>query len=176
MSKPDNYRIFTDPHAFARHLAGLRNVPYKKSKVKVTLASGGFDPCHIGHVEYIRAAASLDEDALMVVAVNSDEWLKRKKGSAFMNFVERATVIAALSGVDYVVGWDDGGPTVSGLIELIEPDIFAKGGDRDSPENVPEYEVCQAVGCKVVFGVGGGKVQSSSELIARANEANSSKQ
>ena len=79
---------------------------------------------------------------------------------------ERMEIIAALCGVDYVVGWDDGSQTVTGAIELIRPDIFTKGGDRDSSKNVPEFDMCEKIGCKVVFGVGGGKIQSSSDLIS----------
>ncbi len=135
------------------------------------VASGGFDPIHLGHLQYIHEAAKLgNKKSRLIVVVNSDEWLIRKKGFAFMPLEERMAIVGAISGVDYVVCWDDGGPTVSGALEILKPSIFAKGGDRDRPENVPEFEVCQRIGCEVIFGTGGGKIQSSSALVSRAKE------
>ena len=72
------------------------------------------------------------------------------------------------NGVDYVVDWDDGSQFVSGAIELLKPNIFAKGGDRAEPKDIPEWDICQQANCQVVFGVGGGKIRSSSELVAQA--------
>ncbi len=132
---------------------------------KIVATSGGFDPLHIGHVRCIQAASDLKEDGVLVVIVNDDGFLMRKKGFAFMPFEERAEIIAALAGVDYVVGWDDGSQFVSGALEILRPDIFAKGGDRSDPDKVPEFAVCQKINCEIRFGVGGReKVQSSSDL------------
>jgi D-beta-D-heptose 7-phosphate kinase/D-beta-D-heptose 1-phosphate adenosyltransferase len=78
---------------------------------------------------------------------------------------ERLEIIAGVEGVDYVVPWDDGGQTVVGALEVLRPAIFTKGGDRDSSQNVPEFDLCEKIGCKVLFGVGGGKIQSSSDLV-----------
>jgi len=75
-----------------------------------------------------------------------------------------------LRGVDYVVGWDDGSQTVEGAIEELEPDVFTKGGDRTDASNVPEWEVCARLGCEIRFGVGGGKIQSSSWLVDAIKE------
>ena len=120
---------------------------------------------HIGHVRCIQESAKL---GTLIVIVNGDGFLTRKKGKPFMPHDERMDIIASLRGVDYVVGWDDGGQTVTGAIELIRPDYLTKGGDRDSSANVPEFDKCKEIGCEVVFGVGGEKIQSSSNLIKMA--------
>ena len=137
--------------------------------VPLVSTSGGFDPMHIGHLKCIQAAAMLKGDkGLFVVIVNGDGFLKRKKGYVFMPLEERLELVASLRGVDYVVPWDDGGQFVTGAIEIIRPNIFAKGGDRSVAENVPEYDTCVKVGCYVVFGIGGHtKVQSSSDLVQK---------
>lgn len=84
-----------------------------------------------------------------------------------MPLSERMEIINAIRGVDFVVPWEDGTQFVSGALEILCPDVFAKGGDRSTPESVPEYNVCEKIGCRIVFGVGGvEKVQSSSSLIA----------
>jgi len=129
---------------------------------KLVVTSGGFDPFHIGHLRCIQDAAKM---GTLVVVVNGDGFLKRKKGRSFMELSERMEIIAGLSGVDYVVSWEDPETqTVSGAIEVLRPDVFAKGGDRSDPSKIPEWDVCQSVGCDVVFNVGGGKIQSSSDL------------
>jgi D-beta-D-heptose 7-phosphate kinase/D-beta-D-heptose 1-phosphate adenosyltransferase len=101
----------------------------------------------------------------LVVIVNGDGFLTRKKGFAFMPEAERSEIIAGIAGVDAVVIWDDGTQFVTGALDILRPIVFAKGGDRDSASNVPEFELCEKIGCKVIFGVGGGKIQSSSELV-----------
>ena len=78
---------------------------------------------------------------------------------------ERAEIIAGVAGVDAVVLWDDGTQFVTGALEILRPIVFTKGGDRDSAANVPEFDLCDKIGCKVVFGIGGGKIQSSSDLV-----------
>lgn len=137
---------------------------------KIVLTSGGFDPLHLGHLQCIQGAAELKKDGILVVVCNSNDWLIRKKGYAFMPEIERLSIVDGLKGVDFTVVWDDGSPTVCGAIETICPDIFAKGGDRDSSKNVPEFDLCEEMGCEVVFGVGGGKIQSSSELVKKLKE------
>lgn len=134
--------------------------------------SGGFDPMHVGHLRCIHAAAMLKGDnGLFVVIVNGDDFLMRKKGYVFMPIAERLELVAALRGVDFVVKWDGDDQFVTGAIEIIKPNIFAKGGDRSTAENVPEYDTCVKVGCHVVFGIGGHKkVQSSSELVQKMTQ------
>ena len=130
---------------------------------RMVAVSGGFDPIHVGHVRMIQEAAKLGEH--VVVIVNSDEWLKRKKGYAFMTFDERAEILSALEGVDSVVKADDADNTVCETLIKLKPDIFANGGDRKSG-NIPEYKLCDDLNIEMVFGVGGSdKPQSSSWLI-----------
>ena len=141
----------------------------KHGNVPLVTTSGGFDPLHVGHLKCIQGAALLKgTDGLLCVIVNGDGFLERKKGFKFMPLEERMELIAGLKGVDLVVAWDDGSQFVTGAIEIMKPNIFAKGGDRSNAENVPEYETCVKIGCTVVFGIGGiEKLQSSSELVRK---------
>lgn len=131
------------------------------------VTSGGFDPMHVGHLRCLQQSAEIAaaHNAHLAVIVNGDGFLKRKKGFAFMTEMERAEIIAGVRGVDAVVLWDDGSQFVTGALDILRPLFFTKGGDRDSASNVPEFDLCEKIGCKVVFGVGGGKIQSSSDLV-----------
>lgn len=144
--------------------------------VSVIVTSGGFDPLHVGHVRCIQESSALRwkdvgagkslDPGILIVIVNGDGFLERKKGKAFMPHSERMEIVAALSGVDFVVGWDDGSQTVIGALQKLKPTYFTKGGDRSSKDAVPEFEICQQIGCEIIFGVGGtNKIQSSSNLI-----------
>jgi D-beta-D-heptose 7-phosphate kinase/D-beta-D-heptose 1-phosphate adenosyltransferase len=164
MSKVESSLVFEDVVDLGKHLEELC------PDTKVIMASGGFDPMHVGHLQYLQEAAKINSDYALVVVVNSDDWLMRKKGFIFMPWEERAAMVAGVSGVDFVVGWDDGTSTVTGAIGWIRPAIFAKGGDRDTPEKIPEYTTCRLIGCKVVMNVGGGKIQSSSELVGNLKD------
>jgi len=138
----------------------------------VYMTSGGFDPLHVGHLRCILETVDMAEKdgGYVAVIVNGDGFLKRKKGKAFMNENERAEIIAGIRGVDAAIIWDDESQTVVGAIAALKPNFFTKGGDRAKPEDIPEWSVCEKVGCKVVFNVGGGKVQSSSWLLEKADE------
>jgi len=142
---------------------------------RLVVTSGGFDPMHVGHLRCLQESADfvrkVGGKTRLVVIVNGDGFLLRKKGYAFMPLEERMEIIAGVRGVDYVVPWDDGGQTVVGAIEVLKPFAFTKGGDRDAAANVPEFDVCERLGTKVIFGVGGGKIQSSSELVAAIKDA-----
>jgi len=129
--------------------------------------SGGFDPLHVGHLRCIQESVEISrqQKVPLVVIVNGDGFLRRKKGFAFMPEMERAEIIAGIAWVDAVVLWDDGTQFVTGALEILRPIYFTKGGDRDSAANVPEFDLCEKIGCKVVFNVGGVKVQSSSDLV-----------
>lgn len=134
----------------------------------IVLVSGGFDPLHVGHVRMIEAARSYGR---VEVALNSDDWLARKKGYVFMPWVERAEILCALGAVSRVVPVDDSDGTVAAAILELWPQYFANGGDRGEP-NPREAEACARRGCVMLFGVGGGKVQSSSELVRNQLLAN----
>lgn len=157
-------RIFDDVESLRRHIDA--------NNEKLVVTSGGFDPMHVGHlrclIESSNIARSEGNDVRLAVIVNGDGFLVRKKGKPFMPEAERMEIIAGVKGVDYVVPWDDGGQTVVGAIKSLRPIAFTKGGDRDSASNVPEFDVCDSIGAKVIFGVGGGKIQSSSWLIENA--------
>lgn len=135
----------------------------------IYMTSGGFDPLHIGHARCILETTDMaDADGgYVIVIVNGDGFLNRKKGGAFMPEDERAEIVAGLRGVDAVLIWDDGTQNVIGAIEKLKPTYFTKGGDRAKPEDIPEWNVCQEVGCDVLFNVGGGKIQSSSWLLRK---------
>lgn len=130
--------------------------------------SGGFDPLHPGHLDLLEAARALGTE--LVVILNSDEFLIRKKGAAFMPWGQRARILSALRCVDEVVPAIDSDQTVCKSLIQYRPDIFANGGDRVEG-NVPEDEVCRVNHIKMVYGVGGGKTESSSDLLSRWKEA-----
>ena len=143
---------------------------------KIVCVSGGFDPIHVGHVRLIREAAALGDE--LVVVINNDNWLMKKKGYVFMPQDQRREIIEAIQGVTRVVftGHEQDFEDRSVCRELreIRPHVFAQGGDRDlndaldpnSSQN-PEARLCVELGIEIVYGVGrGGKVQSSSWLTA----------
>lgn len=133
---------------------------------RVVAVSGGFDPLHVGHVRMIQAAAALG--TRLVVIVNGDDFLMRKKGYAFMPLAERMEIVRALRGVADVVAAIDPDQTVRETLRLVKPHVFANGGDRRAEADIPEAAVCRELNIEMVFNVGGGKVQSSSELVQRA--------
>jgi len=123
----------------------------------ITVAvSGAFDPLHVGHIRYIREASRLGDR--LIVILNTDDFLLKKKGFVFMPFEERKEILESIKGVYEVVPSIDDDLTVSKTLEKLKPDIFAKGGDRTGPENIPEAETCQKIGCRLVTNVGGGKI------------------
>jgi len=145
----------------------------------IYMTSGGFDPIHIGHIRCLKGTFQRASNSsihpwqmkgLVVVVVNADSFLIRKKGYAFMPLAERMEIVNAIEGVDFVVPWEtDGDQTVCGAIEILKPSYFTKGGDRFDASTIPEWDICQKINCEIITGVGaGGKVQSSSELISRA--------
>ena len=127
----------------------------------VVAASGGFDPLHAGHIEYLQKAKALGDK--LVVIVNKDTFLMKKKGYVFMPFDERIKIIAALKCVDEVIPCIDDDQSVCKTLEMLKPSIFAKGGDR-TKANIPEAEVCVRLGIKIVDGLGN-KIQASSDLV-----------
>lgn len=133
--------------------------------MKIVLVTGGFDPMHSGHIAYFKAARTLGDR--LIVGLNSDEWLERKKGQAFMPWNERLCIINNLSMVDEVYTFDDSDGSARHFIQQVQahyPDgelIFANGGDRTA-NNIPEMSI-QDVTFK--FGVGGKNKKNSSSWI-----------
>jgi cytidyltransferase-like protein len=132
----------------------------KKRLVTVAI-SGAFDPIHVGHVRYIREAAKLGDR--LVVILNGDDFLLRKKGFVFRPFEDRKEILQNIKGVDEVIASIDEDQTVRKTLKLLKPDIFAKGGDT-GPESIPEANTCRKIGCKLVTNVGGGQIRSDSDL------------
>ena len=133
-----------------------------KKKKKIVAVSGGFDPIHIGHVRMIQDARKLGN---VIVFLNTDAWLKRKKGYSFMNWNERAEILLGIKGVKEVYSAMDDDDTVCEALKFYKPDVFANGGDR-KPGKVPEYQVCEELGIEMAFSIGGDdKPQSSSSLV-----------
>ena len=133
--------------------------------MKVVLVTGGFDPLHSGHIEYFKAAKQLGY--LLIVGINSDDWLVRKKGRAFMPFSERKFIIENLYQVHKVIEFDDSDNTAIDAINKVKQlypkasIIFANGGDR-TKDNIPEMVFDDV---DFVFGVGGNNKMNSSSWI-----------
>lgn len=133
--------------------------------MKTVAVSGGFDPLHYGHLQMFEAAKKLGD--YLVVILNGDSWLMRKKGFVFMNSLQRAAIIGALKCVDQVYIHDSEEDDVCQALNKLNVDIFANGGDRKS-DNTPEVQYCDHKGIQMAFNVGGGKIESSSEMVDRA--------
>jgi cytidyltransferase-like protein len=136
---------------------------------RIVLITGGFDPLHSGHIAYIKAARELGDS--LVIGVNSDEWLRRKKGQEFMPWEERATIISALQDVDRVINFDDSDNSAKDAIRKVRaiyPNaqiVFANGGDR-TKTNIPEMDILEEMlHVEFVFGVGGEDKKNSSSWI-----------
>lgn len=140
----------------------------ENGKKIVVAVSGGFDPIHVGHSRMISEARKLGDE--LVVILNNDNWLRKKKGYCFMPQEQRQELLEALRDVDRVVltahGENAEDMSVCDALRLVKPDIFINGGDRNKA-NIPEVPVCEEIGCKMIFNIGaGGKIQSSSWLVA----------
>jgi len=135
-----------------------------EEKRPTVMVSGGFDPVHAGHIRMIREASRYGD---VIVIANSDAWLFRKKGFVFMDFKKRVEILNAIKGVILVDSVDDTDDTVCEAIERHKPTYFANGGDRGKT-NTPEQSVCEQIGTKLLWSVGGDeKVDSSSSLVKK---------
>ena len=143
-----------------------------EKKYDIMILSGGFDPVHKGHVRMFKAAKNMAYK--VIVGINSDEWLIRKKGKGFMNWAERAEIIKAFKYVDEVMSFNDKDDSAMELLVRVQqlyPNCnlaFGNGGDR-TESNTPEKGFCSAYNIDSIYQLGGGKVQSSSELIEKNN-------
>lgn len=136
----------------------------------VGFLSGGFDPIHPGHVEYIREAEALCETLFIIV--NGDHWVQRKKGYVFMPEDARAKMVDAVcrNQNTVVCVWDDGKNHVAEAIKRVSPDIVFNGGDRNNGNlSQEEIDVCKLFKIRHESGIGGTeKKYSSSELVENA--------
>ena len=136
----------------------------KPTPYTTVCVSGGFDPVHIGHLRMIQEASKFGN---VIVIVNSDDWLMRKKGYIFMPYEERCEILEGFTATSSTTHVDDSDNTVCEALRRIKPDYFANGGDRKT-NNTPEMDVCEELEIEMLWGVGGGKIQSSSTLVSDA--------
>ena len=137
--------------------------------MRVVIVSGGFDPIHSGHIEHFKEAKKLGD--ILIVGLNSDEWLTRKKGKPFMPIEERMAVIRELRMVDSAVPFNDDNNSSIDLIQkalvLFDDILFANGGDR-TQDNIPEIDAFDKdPRVQFAFGVGGTHKQNSSSWILK---------
>jgi D-glycero-beta-D-manno-heptose 1-phosphate adenylyltransferase len=128
----------------------------------IAFANGCFDLLHVGHVRYLQAAAA--EADRLVVAINDDETAGSKgPGRPVLPAADRAEIVAALRGVDYVTIFPE--PTVAPLLMLLRPDVHCKGTDYTA-DSVPERETVAAYGGRIAI-VGDPKDHSTRDLLSR---------
>jgi len=136
----------------------------------IIIVSGWFDPVHKWHVEYFKEAALL---WYVILWLNSDKWLERKKWKPFMNFEERKYILQEFKSIWEVLWFNDDDWSANNLIEIVynkykdywKKIIFAKWWDR-TIDNIPEVEICNKLWIEMIFWIGkSGKVQSSSNLL-----------
>jgi cytidyltransferase-like protein len=136
---------------------------------KIVCTSGGFDPLHPGHSSCIVESKKYGDT--LVVVVNGDSFLERKKGKAFMDLETRCEVVSCLRGVDYVIPFEiENDQTVREALRRIRPHVFTKGGDRVDYTNIPEWPICQELGIEIVAQVGKPKYWSSSDFLREWGE------
>ena len=136
---------------------------------KVSLVTGGFDPIHSGHISYFERAKDLSN--YLVVGINTNEWLTRKKGQYFLPWIERAEILRHLDMVDAVISWDDEDDSALGAIakclEISEQVVFCNGGDR-TKTNIPEaMGYADDPRVEFQYGIGGEDKMNSSSWILK---------
>jgi len=151
-----------------------KNDRYGESEYVWILTSGGFDPIHPGHISCMIDSAReiggrhTGQPAPLIVVVNGNEFLLRKKGAAFQPLKVRCQIISTIRCVDYVIPFsarDSEDMGVSEALEIIRPNYFTKGGDRCNAENIPEWGLCKKLGIELVTGMGDKKFWSSSNFL-----------
>lgn len=140
------------------------------------IISGGFDPLHEGHIALIKEATSKSNG--VIILLNSDDWLTRKKGKCFMNFSSRKIICENIKGVTEVISFDDADDSACDGIKMCREKfpydnlIFGNGGDR-TKDNIPEIPICEKYAVKLEFGIGGkNKANSSSWILKKWSAGN----
>lgn len=136
---------------------------------RIVMTSGGFDPIHPGHISCIQESKKYGHT--LVVVVNGDAFLRAKKGKPFQDLATRCLIVSAIAGVDYVVPFEvENDQTVCKALEILKPHVFTKGGDRKDMNSIPEWDICQKHGIKIVSNVGFDKQWSSSAFLKEWEE------
>lgn len=131
-------------------------------KETVVAVSGYFDPLHIGHLDYLEEAKKLG--TTLIVIVNTDEQASRHRGFVFMKLEDRMRFLMSLNCVDEVIPSIDTDGSVCDTLRTLKPDIFAKGADWNM-YNIPERDICDELGIRIVFKIGGRNLISSKYLV-----------
>ena len=126
---------------------------------KIILLSGGTDPLLFGHLSLIQDAMKYGR---VVWALNSDEWLKRKKGYVFMKWDDRAAILRSIKGISEVIAVDDADGSICKAVELVKPAFFGHGG---KPYDIPERALCDNLGVELIWGLGGDIEFSSGDIV-----------
>tara|TARA_Y100001970_G_scaffold280299_1_gene389059 strand:- start:1770 stop:2201 length:432 start_codon:yes stop_codon:yes gene_type:complete len=135
----------------------------------IVLVSGGFDPIHSGHIKLIKEASKYGD---VVVLLNSDRWLREKKGKEFLSYNERKIIMGSLKNVIDVISFDDSDKTcINGIQKAIlkYPNKiikFANGGDRNN-KSTPETIFCEKNNVEAIWGIGGNNKSNSSSWILK---------
>jgi len=136
---------------------------------RIVCTSGGFDPIHPGHASCLIESKQYGDT--LVVVVNGDGFLTRKKGKAFMDVETRCNIVSCIRGVDFVIPFEiENDQTVCEALRRIRPQVFTKGGDRVDFTNIPEWTVCQELGIELISQVGRPKLWSSSDFLKEWGE------
>ncbi len=140
-----------------------------KKKYDIALVSGGFDPVHLGHLKMFQDAKRISKK--VVLLLNNDEWLTKKKGKPFMNQNQRKEILSEFKSISEVIIQTSSDPSSSSAIKEFAKKnrdkliCYCNGGDRSSIKNIREYDVCNKLGIDLQFGIGGDKkIESSSDL------------
>lgn len=159
----------TQKLALSRNELAQALTHHRAKNQKIVLANGCFDILHVGHTRYLDGAKA--EGDILVVAINSDESVRKLKGEGrpVLPELERAELVAALESVDYVIIFDE--PNVEPLLETLRPNVHAKGTDY-TPDTVPERAVADRLGIRVAI-VGDAKNHSTRDLLAKLAGNNS---
>ena len=157
-------------HSFGGKIISLEEFAELRPTLgKVVATSGGFDPLHPGHISCILESKQYGDT--LAVIVNGDAFLRAKKGKPFQDLRTRCSVVSAIRGVDFVIPFEiENDPTVSRALEIIKPNVFAKGGDRVDKETIPEWEVCEKHNIEIITEVGLKKEWSSSQFLKEWEE------
>lgn len=157
-------------HALPAPIVGFDEIDARRDGLgTIVCTSGGYDPIHPGHMSCILESRRFGDT--VVVVVNGDGFLTQKKGKPFQDLETRCRIVSYVRGVDFVVPFEiEGDTTVREALRRIKPHVFTKGGDRCSPETIPEWNVCEELGIRVETGIGEPKNWSSSEFLSKWKE------